>query len=734
MKQEKYFKQVIAFIMFFVIMVSTVGCSSSNEKKKVKEAEESKNFVYRGEAMPFSPQIEDIKSVFFGGDKLYIIADSQLFTSDLDGSNVQEIPLTFLQGSEETRIGNVVLTADSKLLVLLYTYSKTMYKTELITMDASGKEEWREDVTNLVRKGIIDGFVVGSDGNLYCYSQEEIVVADAKGNKLFDIPIDNKTVSGIAVTKDGTVVAGISEKGNASAREIDTKKKELGTSYELELNYFNRSDALMSGAKYDFYYSSDSHFYGYDMEEKQSIKLIDYVESCISQPARSIMIPLKDGSILVTTYDSANKMAVQAYKKVDPSQMNEKIIITYAGYWIRDDAKDIIMDFNASNDQYRVEMIDYSEDENALEKMTAEIIAGNGPDIFDMRHMPINQYVAMGLLEDLTPYMEQDAELDKNDFLENLYDAMCVDGKLYFLSQNFGIETYVGRVSDVGDTSGWTFDEMVEILNKKGNDVKLFENIETKDMILENFMGSVINDFVNWERGECKFDSEDFIQVLEFCNQYGEREFYEDAESILWASSSHYILNRLDTIQVHKAFLNNDNIHYIGYPNANGGGSYLEMDGNYGISSKSKHKDVAWEVIRTFMTKEYQGGYDMLRRGFGFPTRKDAMETYIKWCTTTTESYTNEFGEELPSILGFRQTFQNDATTVIVEIRPCSEEEVKLFMDLLGRTRVRYDANPVIQDICLEEAKSCFEGQRSAKEAADIIQNRVTTYVNEQRK
>ncbi len=43
----------------------------------------------------------------------------------------------------------------------------------------------------------------------------------------------------------------------------------------------------------------------------------------------------------------------------------------------------------------------------------------------------------------------------------------------------------------------------------------------------------------------------------------------------------------------------------------------------------------------------------------------------------------------------------------------------------------RYDS--YVYDIVTEEAEAYFEGQRSAQEAADIIQNRVSNYIAENR-
>ena len=44
-----------------------------------------------------------------------------------------------------------------------------------------------------------------------------------------------------------------------------------------------------------------------------------------------------------------------------------------------------------------------------------------------------------------------------------------------------------------------------------------------------------------------------------------------------------------------------------------------------------------------------------------------------------------------------------------------------------------YQYDEKIMEIITEESNAYFEGQKSAKETADVIQNRIQVYVNENR-
>ena len=106
---------------------------------------------------------------------------------------------------------------------------------------------------------------------------------------------------------------------------------------------------------------------------------------------------------------------------------------------------------------------------------------------------------------------------------------------------------------------------------------------------------------------------------------------------------------------------------------------------------------------------------------------KDAFEMYMKTKTATKE-YTDEYGQviqPLESSWGWGD--------VDIKIGPLSAEEEKLYRDLINNTTKVSSNNTAISDIITEEAKNYFSGQKSLDETADIIQNRVTTYVNENR-
>lgn len=110
------------------------------------------------------------------------------------------------------------------------------------------------------------------------------------------------------------------------------------------------------------------------------------------------------------------------------------------------------------------------------------------------------------------------------------------------------------------------------------------------------------------------------------------------------------------------------------------------------------------------------------------PTRKDVFEAYMT-SKPATEQYTDEFGNE---------SWPNDGGTyqvgsIVADIKPLTEEEEQEFRNLVDSvTSVGFQDDMIVQ-IVLEEARQYYSEEKSLDETCSMIQNRVTTYINESR-
>ena len=655
-----------------------------------------------------------------------------VYSMKADGTDLQELGSPQL--NENEYINYMLVKSDGTIQFLLGAYDQKSEKTQysLVAYDENGKEASREDVTKVLgltdesylNKALID------DKDRYVFATDQaIIVLDKDLKKVCEMKPDSNYVEGIAKTKDGKIlVADSSGDEGAKVQILDVDAQKWGESYKLDLQYFSSSDALMNGIEYDFYYKDDAGIYGYDIASKKSTKVMDYVASNISSDNSYSITPIAKDTMMGTTWDESGSKVV-IYKKVDPSTITDKETITVGAMYVDDNVKKAAIDFNKKNNKYQIEFKDYSNEEDPQTKMNADIIAGNVPDILCLSGLSVNQYVEKGILEDLTSYYEKDSDVSADDMIPSVAKAMQIDGKYYYIAPGFYVNTLVGAAKTVGTEPGWTMDDLKKLLDEH-KDARPFYS-ENKNDNLYSFITMNISDYVDWSTGECTFDGQDFKDILEICNRgtNEETDYSEDSpsEPSLVKEGKVLLTNGgsldMESVELYEAMFNGD-ITFIGYPNKDKDGSYFSFDKQLGIYSKSKNKDAAWEFLKTFLTKEYQGDRNNL---YSNPTRQDAFDMLVK-SKTATKKYTDELGNEVePLESGWGWDDLN------VDIGPLTDKQAQMYIDLVNNTDKTGEYNDEIGNIITEEAKAYFSGQKSLDETADIIQNRVKTYVNENR-
>lgn len=111
-----------------------------------------------------------------------------------------------------------------------------------------------------------------------------------------------------------------------------------------------------------------------------------------------------------------------------------------------------MVEYNKSGDTYRIVVKEYntyntSEDYTlGVKQLNNDIISGGMPDILVVdSNMSMDSYIAKGLVANVDDLIAGDEELSKNDYLQNVWDAYRVDGKLYYVIPSFYISTMVGK-------------------------------------------------------------------------------------------------------------------------------------------------------------------------------------------------------------------------------------------------------------------------------------------------
>lgn len=749
-------KKILRMLLAGVLALSTlfVGCGGSDDKDKDANVQ--------GEGPWYKPSYFDmtldeneymnVMQVY--GDSMYYIkskyneganANSYTFAKmNLLDHTVTEFPFSL----EENYYLMDMFVNDSGIYLTTQmteydaNYTKMLdYKFLIKQLDFEGNEVKVYDLTESMKAKNTDGnmayvqsIACDKDGNLYASDNNTFVmVYDKEGNLIADIEKESWG-SGLIASADGSVYYSYMDDATweTVVVEVDVENKKLGEKLGAISNSGSSSDLFINEDK-QIYITEDNTLKLVDLTTGESSDVLYWLDYDINGNNIRFVREMEDGTIFAYSEDYGQEAITCELITIEETDqpIEEKTIITYATLGLDSDVSEAIIRFNKNNDTYRIKVVDYYDSEDyatGLDAYNEAILNGEVADIVNVSLESYQGYARKGLYADLNEFMNSDTEINRADYFENVLEAYEVDGKLYAVPTSFGVTTLVGKTSVWGEDA-LTNEKVAEIVKMAGDDAELMEYMTKMEWLSVSLMAGIDN-YIDWETGKCSFDSEKFISVLELANQFPQESNWSEGDlstpkkiqaGKILLSNEHY--TDITGLQVTKAIFNEE-VSFVGYPDAAGNGALIADTGNIvAISADSENKEGAWEFIRYLLSWEYQSNY--IR--WYTPLHKGAFEAQIKEATKI-ETYTDENGEEIesPHMTYGWEDFE-------VSVYAATEEDVADYTKLLeGATSlVCYEMD--IMNIVEEEVAPYFNGQKTAKEVAGIIQGRVNIYVNENR-
>ena len=670
--------------------------------------------------------------------------DYKILYTDLDGNNPKELEVPEATG--DYYYDTIYVSPSGRICISLCVsymkddeYGRNIY---FLYYDKDGNFEKKTDVTEIIdgnEEEVVEKALLDNDGNLIVFTDAHIYIYDTDGKEINKVEFKGN-VSQAAFTGDGRIIINNRDEfeyDDIKLNIVDAKTGELSEFYDIpNIEYFYGSDCLMNGNDdVDFYYRSDKGIFAYDLETGEAAKAVDYNASDINESlVYRFIFTDKDTLIMLQNRPDYSGNDVVKYRKVDPENVKEKKHITLMTYNASEGLKSKAIDFNKRNNEYRIDIVDYSEEEDPEAAMSTDIAAGKIPDIYDISRgigkMSVSQAVEKGLLENLKPYLDSDPDINADDFLPNIIKASMIGDGIYTLSSEFSVISLGAKKSDIGGLDGWNFMEMKEYVDSKEDDVQLLDYSD-KESLLELFLTADIDDFVDWQTGECHFDTDEFKALLEICNR-GDKEinYEEDVSSAKLIQEGKQLFKELNItgydIQIDNMIFKND-LAYVGFPTQDKNGTFVSFSDLFGISAESEYKDACWAFLRELLTYDYQSEAVSKEIIYFIPTRKDVFEEYLRKYTTT-EVYEDNYGKKIYPLEG-----ETGYGEISLTLKPFSKKEEAQFRDIISRADKTVYYNKYLTAIVQEEATHYFNGDKSVDETAELIQNRLTIYINESR-
>ncbi|MCI9143788.1 MAG: extracellular solute-binding protein [Lachnospiraceae bacterium] len=663
---------------------------------------------------------------------------------------------------ENTYFGNYTFGADGMLYAIRnyyfedyaaeeYTYIQKNY---VDCWNLDGSLAWETELEGLSSEEeylYVSAMTVTADGNLTLLLNGDKAYklsVDGQGNMSGRKPLSDDVAkifengASVMTKRDGTFMVTYYDEQDWSKQYIttfDPNTDTLGQPSQLPTSMtWDGYNTMTTGISSDLIYSNSKGVFTYKMGDTESKMKMNFINSDMNVSDFSSLIELTDTSfigIFRENYGEETQAGIFTY--VDPKDIPDKAVLVLAGNWIGSDMKQRIVEYNRSNDEYRITVKEYDsyntyEDYQAgLTQLNNDITTGNMPDILVTSGLPVENYISKGLLADVGKLIEKDEELSQVEFVQNVMDAYSVDGKLYYVFPSFRVSTMIGKTSIVGDRTSWTMADMMELMNTLPEGTNMLGEM-TRDNFMYTMMDFCGADFIDVSTGKCEFDSQNFISMMEFAKELPE-ELSEDyfGEDYWMNYESQYRENRTILRNLYIGRLSDVNstingsfgepVSFVGFPTESGMGSYVQATDCYAISAKSANIDGAWAFLRYYLTDEYQE-----ELSWGMPIQ---MKYFMENAQEATQRpyYLDENGNKQEYDDYFYMGGEE------IKLDPMSQEQVDQLVNFIFSINKCYYGNNDITTIINEEMPSFFSGQKSAQEVAKIIQSRAQLFVDENR-
>lgn len=370
--------------------------------------------------------------------------------------------------------------------------------------------------------------------------------------------------------------------------------------------------------------------------------------------------------------------------------------------------------------------------EDYRNKIFAELTAGRGPDIIILNPSDFQLLAEKGLALDLSDLIDEET---KSQMIPAVLEMGTIDGKLVGIAPRVQFSSMLTFDGTWAETS-WTPAEFMELAESREDWEPLISSyggagFPSWSLLSYLFLNDIYHSsFLDAEQGISRFDSEEFIQMLELCKKYGIHQELPRMESdemiarLREGKIAAQVVTIYDFLDFSRIMTNyGEEFHMVGRPVDEGSGTFVDpYSYSYiAVSVNTKHKEEVQKFINYLLSYEQQ-----FVESDGCSVRLDVLRDSV--VIDAAGDYrlrrTNSLGESSYIYLKMLDTnfLKPDET-------PWLEE----FMDFVENCRPEPDAPKAISNILYDELAGYFDGNRSVEETAQLIQNRVQLYLDEQK-
>lgn len=547
-------------------------------------------------------------------------------------------------------------------------------------------------------------YVKDQQMNTILYEQ----VPDSYFNKLLSMAFDEEGIPVmLARDEDGYYVQRMR---TAVGEGYEPRRLETGESVNLERS------GRFAHTKEGLLYVQEGALYLYHLSDSRNEKLLELAGVGIQE--EDVIYLGMDGST-IEVIDNYRGLGHSEYSVIAEGE-SPKTQLTLGVTMLQPEMRRAITSFNRYQDEVTIEPIVYVEGwdyDAGYGKLMLDIMQGKAPDLITVYD---DNLARNGTYSDLYAFMQEDAEMKKEDFVSSVLRVYEVNGRLYAIAPSFLVHTMWGAGSTVNGRKGIDAAEMIRLLQSKGGDINSIDGFSADESVLTTLCGLNMDQFIDWSEGTCDFTGSGFQQVIDFVKEY-EGKPYESLYRALRNGDVLLTLGLMTSVEDYRlaSELYGENVQFIGYPTGSGNGSAAQFTGDsLAISSKSEHQKEAWEFVKYYV----QNGYG----GTGFPIVQERFDAVLEESLHETLAP----GEDGKSSK-VAKTGYTERDVISIQVFKCEPEDVEAIRALVNDVSDKFQYHTEVQKIIDEEVPFYFNGQKGIEEVCKTIQNRVQLYLKE---
>ena len=388
-------------------------------------------------------------------------------------------------------------------------------------------------------------------------------------------------------------------------------------------------------------------------------------------------------------------------------------------------------EWSAKSDRYRItaetEFYGTQEWEAIRTRTLADLTAGKGPELLVVSADDLHILAEKGALLDLSELVPEDIQ---EQLLPGVRELGTVDGVWVGLGWS-PARRVIFAPDELWSGDTWTISDIMELVEESEElewilgyrDLTIDDSRHYNDnpdaasllwFLVMNSLGD--SPFLDLDNNEGYFDGEEFIRVLEFCKRYGQKMSQKDGEEREAMLQEGHMLAMWSPL--YSGFYSYSNIavrlpgcHPVGYPAEKGSGNYISSDNYLVVNADTSNLEAVKDCIAYLYSYESQMSSSTVR--------KDVADDQIVY----------DSGEQqwiLKIIFGHTESW------MWPDKGPNGDSLKEEYLAFLENCEPAPYCPQAIKDIVEEESSQFFDGDRSAKETAEVIQRRVQLYLDEQ--